>query len=195
MNGESPLAPLVLADLRAWHDWLLRNAGESDGIWLALAKKGITSPTSLSYQEALEEALCEGWIDGQVKTLDARLFVRRFTPRRRASIWSKRNVELVARLEVEGRLRAGGLAEIARAKSDGRWERAYAGAAAVEVPAELADALAANAPASAAFEALSRTERYSALHPLLIAPTPEVRTRRIAALIERLAATSASKAR
>lgn len=119
--------PLVVRDARAWRQWLDANETASDGVWLLLAKKGATTPTSLSYQQALLEALCSGWIDGQRRARDEATFMQRFTPRRRRSIWSARNVGLVAQLIDEGRMRPRGLAEVDAAKADGRWERAYSG--------------------------------------------------------------------
>lgn len=177
---------IIVADAQEWRAWLHRNDAVSTGVWLMLAKKGTVDPTSLSYQEALEEALCSGWIDGQRKSLDTLTFAQRFTPRRPRSIWSKRNVEIIARLSAERRLRARGIAEVERAKADGRWERAYAGPATAEMPSELAEALAEHPLAQAAFSELSRSDRYSALHPILTAANTATRDRRIAALLARL---------
>ena len=178
--------PVVFADAAAWRAWLEANEHTSDGVWLMLAKKGTTQPTSLMYQEALEIALCSGWIDGQRKSFDAGTFRQRYTPRRARSIWSQRNVEIIARLEADGLLRDRGLSEVNRAKADGRWDRAYAGPAGAEVPAELAEAFAAAPEALAAFEGLNRTARYSALHPIISAVKPETRAKRAAQLVARL---------
>jgi uncharacterized protein YdeI (YjbR/CyaY-like superfamily) len=174
---------LVLDDAAAWRGWLDVNEDVSDGVWLALAKKGVTSPTSLTYDQALEEALCSGWIDGQVRGVDASVFAQRFTPRRRASIWSARNVGIVADLEATGRLRARGLAEVERAKADGRWDRAYAGSASVEVPEDLAAALAASPAAGARFAELNRQNRYAVIHRVITAPSATARTNRLAKLV------------
>ena len=186
MTDQAPSEPLIVADVRAWRAWLDQHESTSDGLWLLLAKKGTTGPTSLSYQHALEEALCSGWIDGQRKSVDAHTFKQRYTPRRAKSLWSLRNIDLVARLSSEGRMRERGLAEIERAKSDGRWDRAYAGPATAEVPAELAEALAAHPKAGVAFAALNRTARYSALHPILTAVSRQTHDQRIARLVTRL---------
>lgn len=186
MTAEQTPDPFVLADLAAWHEWLVENEDSSDGVWLMLAKKGKDAPTTLSYQEALEEALCGGWIDGQRRTLDELSFRQRFTPRRARSLWSQRNVEIIARLTEEGRLREGGVREVDRARADGRWERAYPGPATAEAPAELTAALAASPSAQAAFAQLGRTARFSALHPILTAPSEATAARRIAALVVRL---------
>ncbi|WP_372595266.1 YdeI family protein [Actinotalea sp.] len=178
--------PMVVADVAAWRDWLDANEDSSDGVWLVLAKKGTQEPTSLSYAEALDEALCSGWIDGQKRSRDAATFLQRFTPRRRRSLWSQRNVEHVARLIAEGRMRPRGHGEIERAQQDGRWERAYAGSASAQVPADLMAALEAAPTARAAFEAMTRQDRFSVLHPLMTAPNPETRARRLARIVEKL---------
>src|SRR6266567_8205570 len=113
------------------------------GVWLVLAKKGTEKPTSLTYDQALEEALCHGWIDGQAGRRDDATYKQRFTPRRRRSAWSKRNTDKAERLLAEGRMHPAGIAEMERAKADGRWEAAYGGSAQIEVPRELVAALAA----------------------------------------------------
>ena len=128
---------LTVADAAGWRAWLGEHHDECDAVWVALAKKGITEPTSLTYDQALEEALCHGWIDGQVRGGDARTYRQRFTPRRARSPWSARNVGLVERLIAGGRMHPAGLAAIERAKADGRWAAAYAGPATVEVPPDL----------------------------------------------------------
>src|SRR5580698_5141748 len=117
MTDEQP--PLILADALAWRAWLAEYHEQSTEVWLCLAKKGTTEPTSLSYDEALEEALCHGWIDGQVRRRDERTYRQRFTPRRARSAWSKRNVAIAQRLAAAGRMHAAGLAEVERAQSDG----------------------------------------------------------------------------
>ncbi len=185
----SDLPPLfTVADAAAWRAWLDTNEHVSDGVWLVLAKKGTTEPTSLSYPQALDEALCSGWIDGQKGSIDAALFRQRFTPRRKASMWSQRNIGLVKKLIEEGRMRDRGMSEIERAKQDGRWDRAYAGATTAEVPADLAAALAASPVAGAAFAALNSSSRYSILHPLMTAPNETVRANRLARILEKLGA-------
>jgi uncharacterized protein YdeI (YjbR/CyaY-like superfamily) len=178
--------PTVFTDVAAWREWLDTHEATSDGIWLMLAKKGTVSPTSLTYAQALDEALCSGWIDGQKRSHDAATFVERFTPRRARSLWSMRNVEHVERLLDEGRMRPRGQQEIDRAKSDGRWERAYAGSATVEVPDDLAAALHAAPAAQANFEALNSQGRYSVLHPLITAPNEDARLRRLQKVMARL---------
>ncbi|GAA1908097.1 YdeI/OmpD-associated family protein [Arthrobacter gandavensis] len=187
MTERAAPPELVVADAAAWRAWLQENDDVSDGVWLILAKKGTRIPTSLTYAEALEEALCSGWIDGRRNTVDSATFRQHFTPRRARSLWSKRNVELVAGLIQAGRMRVRGQAEIDRAQADGRWDRAYGGPAALEVPAELDAALAAAPDAAAAFADLGRSARYPILHQVVTAPNDAVRAARIARQVARLA--------
>ena len=130
-----------MASIREWRAWLHAHHSDSDGVWLVLAKKGTTQPTTLSYEEALEEAICFGWIDGQLGARDAATFRRRFTPRKARSPWSQRNVAIVEKLTAAGRMQPPGDDEVRKAKGDGRWEAAYAGQAAIDVPEDLAKAL------------------------------------------------------
>jgi uncharacterized protein YdeI (YjbR/CyaY-like superfamily) len=181
------LPELIIADAAAWRAWLDQHHDDSVGVWLVLGKKGTTEPTSLTYDQALEQALCYGWIDGQVRRRDEGTYHQRFTPRRPRSSWSKRNVGLAERLVAEGRMTPAGLAEMERAKVDGRWEAAYAGPATIEVPPELAAALAAEPRAKAMFERLSGRNRYAVLHHVTTARRPETRERRIRRLVAMLA--------
>jgi uncharacterized protein YdeI (YjbR/CyaY-like superfamily) len=173
------LPELVTPDARAWREWLGEHHDESLGVWLVLARKGTSQPTSLTYEEALEEALCHGWIDGQVGRRDEATYRQRFTPRRRRSSWSKRNVTIAERLLAEGRMHAAGIEEVERAKADGRWQTAYAGSASSEVPPDLAQALAAEPKAQATFERLSRRNRYAILYRIATAKRADTRARRI----------------
>ena len=179
------IEPVLMVDVHAWRAWLDAHEDSSDGLWLLLAKKGTEQPTSLSYAQALEEALCSGWIDGQKKSHDAAMFLQRFTPRRTRSIWSKRNVGIVAELVEAGRMRPRGAAEVARAQADGRWDRAYAGSATAEVPADLAAALAAAPEAAARFAALTSGERYPMLFRLMSASDAQ-RPARVTRIVEQL---------
>ncbi len=179
--------PSILSDAAAFRDWLDANKDGSGGVWLVLAKKNTTDPTSLTYAQALEEALCQGWIDGQKRSRDATTFTQRFTPRRRTSRWSKRNVDLAEGLIADGRMLPSGLVEIERAKADGRWAAAYSGQAAATVPADLAAALAANAAAGSAFSSLNGANRYSVLYRIETARRAETRARRIDQFVEMLA--------
>ena len=180
-------AELIVVDAAAWRSWLHEHHQDSDGVWLVLAKKNVTTPTSLTYDEALEEALCHGWIDGQRRGRNEQTFVQRYTPRRARSMWSKRNVGLIARLEQEGRMRAAGRAEVERAKADGRWDNAYGGAGALEIPDDLAAALAAEPKAQAMFEILTKANRFAVVFRVNDAKRPETRAKRIALYVEQLA--------
>jgi uncharacterized protein YdeI (YjbR/CyaY-like superfamily) len=178
---------LLLPDVAAWKAWLEANDETSDGVWLVQAKKGVTEPTSLTYEEALQEALCSGWIDGQKRGRDGNTSLQRYTPRRKRSIWSQKNVERIAMLTEAGRMRPRGIAEVERAKADGRWDAAYAGSATIQVPDDLQAALDANPEAAATFGLLTSTNRYSILHPVVTAAKPETRARRIERFITMLA--------
>ncbi|MEV0282591.1 MULTISPECIES: YdeI/OmpD-associated family protein [unclassified Kribbella] len=177
---------LVVADANAWHDWLTEHHQVNDGIWLVLAKKNVTTPTSLSYDQALEEALCHGWIDGQRKGRDEHTFTQRFTPRRARSLWSKRNVTIVERLERTGRMVPAGREQVELAKSDGRWDRAYGGSGALEVPADLAEALAAVPRAQAMFDILTSANRFAVVYRVTSPKRAETRARWIARVVEQL---------
>jgi uncharacterized protein YdeI (YjbR/CyaY-like superfamily) len=168
---------LIVADVAAWRMWLREHHDDPTGVWLVLAKKGTVEPTNLTYEEALEEALCHGWIDGQVKQRDATTYKQRFTQRRARSAWSKRNVAKAERLVAEGRMHPAGLAEMERAKTDGRWEAAYAGPAGIDVPQDLAAALAADPDAQAMFDVLTKQNRYAILYRLTTAKRAETRAR------------------
>jgi uncharacterized protein YdeI (YjbR/CyaY-like superfamily) len=177
---------LTVPDQAAWRAWLDAHEEASDGVWLVLAKKGTTDPTSLTYAQALDEALCSGWIDGQTASIDERIFRRRFTPRRKASLWSERNIGLVATLTAEGRMRPRGVMEVERAQADGRWERAYAGQASAAEPEDLLAALAVSPTAAAAFAALSKVNRYAVIHRVATAPNAAVRANRLTKLVAML---------
>jgi len=174
---------LVVPDAAAWRAWLDAHEDEPDGVWLVLAKKGTTEPTTLSYDQALDEALCSGWIDGQKRARDEATFRQRFTPRRKASLWSQRNIGLVASLVAEGRMRDRGQAEIDRAKGDGRWDRAYAGAATAAVPDDPRAALDSSPAAAALFAELDATNRYAVVHRIVTAPSATARTNRLTKLV------------
>lgn len=181
------LQELTVADAAAWRAWLGEHHGDPAGVWLVLAKKGTTEPTSLTYAEALEEALCHGWIDGQARRRDDSTHRQRFTPRRARSAWSKRNVAIAERLIREGRMHAAGMAEVERARDDGRWEAAYAGSASIEVPTDLAEALAAEPTAQAMFDILTSQNRYAVLYRIETAKRADTRRRRIEQFVSMLA--------
>ena len=173
------LPELIVRDAAAWREWLANHHANPTGVWLVLAKKGTEKPTSLTYDQALEEALCHGWIDGQAGRRDEATYRQRFTPRRRRSAWSKRNTGIAERLIAEDRMHPAGHAEVERAKADGRWEAAYAGPASMEVPPDLAEALAAEPKAQAMFEGLNGQNRYAILYRIATAKRAETRARKI----------------
>ena len=181
------LPELTVADAAAWRTWLNRNHAKSRGVRLVLAKKGTTHPTTLSYDEALDEAICFGWIDGQVGRRDRTTFLRRFTPRSARSAWSQRNVAIAERLSASGRMHRSGDDEVRRAKADGRWEAAYAGQRGAAVPEDLAAALAANPRAQAMFETLTSANRYSIIYRVGSAKKADTRAKRVGHFVEMLA--------
>lgn len=181
------LPELVVTDAAKWRTWLKANHAQSQGVWLVLAKKGTGQPTSLSYDEALDEAICFGWIDGQVGRRDDATFRRRFTPRSARSGWSQRNVAIAERLRTSGRMHPAGEAQVQQAKADGRWAAAYAGQASADVPEDLAEALTANPRALAMFQTLNAANRYSVLHRIGSAKKVETRAKRIEQFVEMLA--------
>lgn len=186
MPAAADLPELVVADADAWRAWLVGAGGGSAGVWLVLAKKGTVHPTTLSYDEALDEALCSGWIDGQRRAGDDATFAQRFTPRRPRSAWSQRNVAIAERLEHAGRMRPEGRAQVELARRDGRWATAYAGPAAIEVPDDLTAALLASPAAAALFAALTSQNRYALLYRIGAAKRADTRARRIEQLVAML---------
>ncbi len=179
-------APMLFKNARAFEAWLKKHHATSDGLWLQIAKRGADAP-SVTYPEAVEVALCWGWIDGLKKGLDEQHFLQRFTPRRARSIWSKVNVEKVAALTTAGRMQPPGLAQVEAAKADGRWAQAYDGARTSTVPEDLAAALDASPKAKAFFATVNATNRYAVLWRVQTAVKPETRARRIAQLVAMLA--------
>lgn len=184
MSTEQPT--LLLANAAAWRRWLALEADTSNGVWLTLAKKVPNHQTSLNYEEALDEALCYGWIDGTGRNLDEATKIRRFTPRRPNSTWSKRNVGYVSRLESEGRMQPRGLLEVAKAKADGRWVAAYSQAT-IEPSSELVEAIAASPDAQAMWDILTKTNRFLLCMRLASLKTEAGRQKRIAATVDMLA--------
>ena len=171
---------------KAFETWLKKHHATSDGVWLRMAKRDAREPC-VSYPEAVEIALCWGWIDGQRRGLDDHHFLQRFTPRRARSIWSKINVRKVAALIEAGRMQAPGHAQIEAAKADGRWAQAYDGASTSAVPDDLRAALEAEPKAKAFFATIDAANRYAVLWRVQTAAKPETRARRIARLVAMLA--------
>ncbi|MPQ98911.1 hypothetical protein GB931_13465 [Modestobacter sp. I12A-02628] len=185
MTVPTDLEQRAFPDAPAFDAWLAAEGARSPGIWLKLAKKGTGVP-SVTPAEAVEVALCHGWIDGQSNRLDQTWWLVRFTPRRARSIWSQKNVQTVARLVDEGRMRPAGLAAVEAARADGRWDRAYPGPATMTVPPALAAALDAEPALRAAYDALDRTNRYALCHRVHTAATEVTRARRVAAAVQLL---------
>jgi uncharacterized protein YdeI (YjbR/CyaY-like superfamily) len=175
------LPKLPFASAAEWEAWLADNH-DAPGVWVQIAKRG-TGIESVHYPEVLESALCFGWIDGRRHALDDRYFLQRFTPRRARSRWSRINRETVERLIAEGRMRPAGLAEVERARRDGRWEAAYAGQRSAAVPEDLQRELDARPAAQAFFARLSSQNRYAILYRLQDAKRPETRARRLAKFV------------
>jgi uncharacterized protein YdeI (YjbR/CyaY-like superfamily) len=159
-----------------WERWLEDNHAESEGLWLKMAKKASGIPT-VSFSDAIDVAICFGWIDGQRLGHDDTWYLQRFTPRRPRSRWSEINVERVRRLTEQGRIRPAGLAEVDKAKADGRWDDAYPSPSSMEVPEDLQAALDADPRATAAFASIKSADRYSLLYRLHHTKTPETRAR------------------
>ena len=179
MAPANHLPELTVGDAVRGRSWLAEHHGDAAGVWLVLAKKGISEPTSLTYDEALDDAICHGWIDGQKRSRDGATFLQRFTPRRARGAWSKRNAGIAERLITSGQMHPSGLAEVQRAKDDGRWAAAYEGQADMSVPDDFAAALAANSDAAAMFEILTSQNRYALLYRIHDAKRPDTRARRI----------------
>jgi uncharacterized protein YdeI (YjbR/CyaY-like superfamily) len=185
MADEPP--ELIVADAAAWRRWLGAHHADPTGVWLVLAKKDTSDPTSLTYDQALDEALSHGWIDGQTARRDESTYRQRFTPRRSRSAWSSRNVGIIGRLRAEGRMHSTGEAEVARARADGRWDAAYAGSASIDLPADLEAALRAEPGARAMFDILTSQNRYAILYRTANAKQPATRARRIDQFVAMLA--------
>ncbi|MFF8410769.1 YdeI/OmpD-associated family protein [Streptomyces omiyaensis] len=180
------LETVTFASADAFEEWLGEHHADSAGIWLKLRKKG-PGVVALDYAQALDVALCYGWIDGQKAKFDDLWWLQRFTPRRRNSRWSKINRDKAAALTAQGRMRPPGRAEVDRAKADGRWEAAYDSARTITVPDDLAAALAADPAAASSFETLDGANRYAILYRVQDAKRPETRARRIEQFVAMLA--------
>jgi uncharacterized protein YdeI (YjbR/CyaY-like superfamily) len=176
--GTAEQPTLFFATQEEFRAWMAAEHATSDGIWLKFAKKA-SGIVSVTYDQALDVALCFGWIDGQSKSLDDTYYLQRWTPRRKRSPWSKRNVDKVAALTAAGLMTPAGQAEIDRAKADGRWDRAYDGPKNATVPDDLQAALDANPRAAEFFATLTGSARYAILYRLQDAKRPETRQRRL----------------
>lgn len=186
MNTKQELAVISFSGPAEWERWLEEHHEASPGLWLKFAKKD-SGIDSVSYVEAVEGALCYGWIDGQAASLDEQHWLQKFTPRRPRSRWSRIDRDRAMALIEQGRMQPSGLAQIERAKADGRWDAAYESPKTAAVPEDLAAALASNPAAEAAFAKLNSANRYAILYRVQDAKKPETRTRRIAQFVEMLA--------
>jgi uncharacterized protein YdeI (YjbR/CyaY-like superfamily) len=187
MADQVPDLPVEeFATAKAWERWLARNHATSPGLWLKVAKKG-TGTTTVDITDAIEVALCYGWIDGRRHKHDDVYFRQRFTPRTPRSRWSQINRDRVEALIAAGRMQPAGQAEVDAAKADGRWDAAYAGSRTIEVPDDLTRALRRDAKARRAFEALDSRNRFAILYRIHDARRPETRARRIEQFVTMLA--------
>jgi uncharacterized protein YdeI (YjbR/CyaY-like superfamily) len=168
-----------------WETWLKVHHTETKGIWLKIAKKEARTP-SVSYSEALESAICYGWIDGQKASFDDKYWLQKFTPRTARSIWSKVNCEKATALIAEGRMQPAGLRQVERAKSDGRWDKAYDSQSKISIPDDFQRELDNNPKAREFFNTLNSVNRYAILFRIQTAKKPETRSARIQKFIEML---------
>ena len=186
MDKGSVGKTIAFPSAREFEQWLARNHAESTGIWLRFMKKN-SGVQSVSHVEAVDAAICFGWIDGQLKKYDEESWLRKFTPRRPKSVWSKRNTAKAERLIKAGKMHAAGLQEVEAAKQDGRWKAAYDSASEMEIPDDFVKELAKNKRAKAFFETLNRANVYAIVWRLQTAKKPETRQRRLATILAMLA--------
>jgi len=170
---------------KEWHNWLDKNHFKLNGIWLRFFKKA-SDTKSVNYKEAVDEALCYGWIDGQANKYDDESWIQKFTPRTAKSIWSKKNTENIERLTALGKMKSPGLEEVDRAKADGRWAKAYDSPKEMQIPEEFIRELSKNKKASAFYETLNKTNKYAIGWRLQTAKKPETKEKRIKMIIEML---------
>ena len=185
MNKEKAYSIKVFASPERFRDWLLKNHTSKEGIWLRIYKKDSKVKT-VTYPEAVEEALCFGWIDGLKKSYDEKSWIQKFTPRRSKSLWSKKNTENIERLLKEGKMHASGMLEVETAKADGRWEKAYDSGSNMEMPEDFLKELKKNKKAFEFFKTLNKANTYAIGWRLQTAKKPETRGKRMKMLIEML---------
>lgn len=185
-KDQTPLPVLAFADAAEWENWLASQPLPANGLWIKFARKAAGVPT-VSKPEAIDAALCHGWIDGQLKPFDGKHWLIRFTPRRAQSKWSAINCRRAEALIEAGLMRPAGLAEVERAKADGRWEMAYQSQSTITVPSDLQHALDENESAKTLFEVLDSANRYAVLYRIHTAKKPETRARMIEKLVAMLA--------
>ena len=187
MKPSDKIEPPVLSfkTSNAFEKWLAKNYDKVDGIQLRFFKKESGEKT-ITYKEAIDEALCYGWIDGQANKYDEVSWIQKFTPRRQRSIWSKKNTENIERLAALGKMKPSGLAEVEKAKADGRWEKAYDAASQMQIPDDFMKLLSKNKKAKAFFESLNKANKYAITWRLQTAKKPETREKRVKLILEML---------
>jgi uncharacterized protein YdeI (YjbR/CyaY-like superfamily) len=185
-HEKDKLPILFFKTAKEWEAWLAKNHTTSKGAWLRIYKKD-SGVLSIDRPGSLDAALCYGWIDGQANSYDEESYLQRYCPRRPKSIWSKKNIENIARLTAAKKMKPAGLKEVEAAKADGRWEAAYDSPANMQIPGDFLKALAKNAKAKAFFKTLNKTNTFAIGWRLQTAKKPETREKRIKAIIEMLA--------
>jgi len=186
MGTEKEPSIIAFSTAKIWREWLEENHCLSSGIWLRFFKKD-SGTVSVTYDEALDEALCYGWIDGQLQKYDEKSWLRKFTPRRPRSIWSNWNKEHVKRLTAAGKMQPAGLKEVSIAKEDGRWEAAYDSASTMTIPKDFLEELSKNSQAKAFFDTLNKANVYAIAWRLQTAKKPETRQKRLRMIVDMLA--------
>lgn len=182
-ENKNEMQIVSFASPKEWSRWLAGNHAESNGVWLRFFKKDSGEDT-VTYAEALEEALCYGWIDGQLKKYDDKSYIQKFTPRRPKSIWSKRNTEIAERLIREGKMKEAGMQQVEWAKADGRWQQAYDSAKNMKVPDDFLQQLSKNKKAKTFFDGLNKANQYAIAWRLQTAKKPETRMKRLKEILE-----------
>jgi uncharacterized protein YdeI (YjbR/CyaY-like superfamily) len=185
MTSQQSLPTKKFASAQTWQTWLAKNYNKSNGVWLMFAKKN-ADKTTVTYAEALDVALCYGWIDGQKKSYDEQYWLQKFVPRQAKSIWSKKNIEHTERLIKEGKMQPAGLKAIEAAKVNGTWEKAYDAQSEMTIPEDFLKALRKNNKANAFFKTLNRTNLFSIAFRLQTAKKEETKQKRIKTIIEML---------
>jgi len=183
--GKEDLPIIPFESQQIWEDWLEENHLDTNGVWIQFFKKN-SGIASVTYAEAVDSALCYGWIDAQLKSIDELSYKQHYTPRRAKSIWSKRNIENIARLTLEARMKAAGLKQAEASKADGRWQQAYDSPQNMTIPEEFAHKLKQNKTASAFYESLNKTNKYAICWRIQTAKRPETKEKRINEIIEML---------
>ena len=183
--SKTELPIIAFVSEKDWETWLAKNHDKSEGIWVKFFKKNSGEQT-ITYAQALDGALCYGWIDSQLKSLDEKAYLQKFTPRRSKSIWSKRNIEHISRLTKEGRMQPAGIKQVEEAKKNGQWEMAYDSPSNMTVPDDFLKELEKDKKAKEFFEGLNKANKYAIAWRLQTAKTPETRAKRMKTLLEML---------